>query len=133
MRKVLFVVILMFVAINANSQHVNRSIEAYGGASIDDYSTYSFGTSFSLEVALSSKFYLGGGVGFRYCEALYFTSALTISESYDGKYLIPLFGRVIVNLTDEGDRPFLRCDMGCTFDVGTNPNKNTEGLFFILR
>lgn len=35
-----------------------------------------------------------------------------------------------VNLTDEGIKPFLRCDIGYTFDVGQNNNKNTEGIFF---
>ena len=131
MRRVLFMVTLMFIAMNANSQKAVQSIEAYGGVSIDNYSKYSFGTSYSIGGALSSKFHLGGGVGFRYIEALYYTSSLTsISESYDGKYLIPLFARVTVNLTDEGVRHFIRCDLGYTFDIGQNQNKNTEGLFF---
>lgn len=131
MKKVLFMVMLMCVAIKANSQNVKQSIEAYGGVSIDNYSKYSFGTSYSIGGTLASKFHIGGGVGFRYIEALYYTSSLTsISESYDGKFLIPLFARVTVNLTDEGVRPFLRCDLGYTFDVGQNQNKNTEGLFF---
>lgn len=131
MRKVLFLVILMFVTMNANSQKKVQSIEAYGGVSIDNYSKYSFGVSYSIGGALGSKFYLGGGAGFRYVEALYYTSSLTsISESYDGKYLIPVFARVMVNLTEEGVRPFLRFDLGYSFDVGQNQNKNTEGLFF---
>lgn len=79
---------------------------------------------------MSSIFHIGGGVGFRYIEALYYTSSLTsTSKSYDGKYLIPVFARITVNLTQEGVCPFLRCDLGYAFDVGRNKNKNTEGLF----
>lgn len=131
MRKSLFVAVLLLVAMNAKAQSVEQSLEAYGGVSVDNYSKYSFGTSYSIGGALSSKFHLGGGVGFRYVKALYYTSSLTgISESFDGKYLIPVFARVIVNLTEEGVRPFLRCDLGYAFDVGQNQNKNTEGLFF---
>lgn len=41
MRKSLFVMILLLVAMNAKSQKVEQSIEAYGGVSIDNNSKYS--------------------------------------------------------------------------------------------
>lgn len=133
MRKSLFVVVLLLVAMIAKAQNVEQSLEAYGGVSVDNYSKYSFGTSYLIGGAFGGRFHVGGGVGFRYTEALYYTSTLTITsvtESYDGKYLIPIFARIMVNLTEEGVRPFLRFDLGYTFDVGQNQNKNTEGLFF---
>ena len=131
MRKSFLILVLLLVTINVHSQKVEQSLEAYGGISIDSYSKYSFGTSYEIGGTFVNRFHLGGGVGFRYTEALYFTSSLTTySESYDGKYLIPVFARVAVNLTKEGVKPFLRCDLGYTFDVGQNKNKNTEGLFF---
>ncbi len=121
---------LLLVTMNVHSQKIEQSLEAYGGVSIDNYSKYSFGTSYEIGGSLANILHLGGGVGFRYTEALYFTSSLTHDKSYDGKFLVPVFARVMVNLTQEGVKPFLRCDLGYTFDVGQNPNKNTEGLFF---
>jgi hypothetical protein len=116
---------------NVHSQNVEQSLEVYGGVSIDNYSKYSFGTSYEIGGTLSNKFHFGGGAGFRYIEALYYTSSLTYTtKSYDGKYLIPIFARVVMNLTEEGLKPFLRCDLGYKFDVGQNHNKNTEGFFY---
>lgn len=130
MKKTCFMLMLLLVAINVHSQNVEQSLEAYGGISIDSYSKYSFGTSYEIGGTFGERIHLGGGLGFRYTEALYYTSSLTHSKSYDGKYLIPIFARVAVNLTEEGVKPFLRCDFGYTIDVGQNKNKNTEGLFF---
>jgi len=130
MKRIFFMVILLLVTVNVHSQKVEQSLEAYGGISIDTYSKYSFGSSYEIGVTWNNRFHLGGGAGFRYTEALYYTSSLTHSKSYDGKYLIPVFARVAVNLTKEGVKPFLRCDLGYTFDVGQNKNKNTEGFFF---
>ena len=130
MKKSIFVVLLLLVASNLHSQNVEQSLEAYGGISIDNYSKYSFGTSYEIGGTWSNRFHLGGGAGFRYTEALYYTSSLTHDKSYDGKYLIPIFARVSANLTKEGVKPFIRCDLGYTFDIGQNKNKNAEGLFF---
>ena len=130
MKKGIFMVILLLVTMSVHSQNIEQSLEAYGGISIDSYSKYSFGTSYEIGGTWNDRFHLGGGAGFRYTEALYYTSSLTHDKSYDGKFLIPVFARVSVNLTKEGVKPFLRCDLGYTFDVGQNKNKNTEGLFF---
>lgn len=134
MRKSIFFAILLLFAMNVHSQNVEQSLEAYGGTSTDKFSKYSFGTSYEIGGSLSSKIHLGGGVGFRYTKALYYTSYGSYDKSYyesfDGKYLIPIFARIVMNLTEEGVKPFLRCDLGYSFDVGQNPNKNTEGLFF---
>ncbi len=111
------------------SNKLEQAFEVYGGIGIDERSKYSFGTAYSIGGLFGNWFYIGGGVAFRYTEALHFISPG--NNSYDGKYLIPVFARVTTNLLQGRFYPFLRCDAGYTFDVGPNDTKNTEG-FFIL-
>ena len=113
-----------------------KAIEINGGIGLNEFSKYSFGIEMINGYRFNDYFSIGFGAGFRYTNALYFQSyqysnhQSSTSDSYDGKYLIPLHARVKANLSSAKVSPFLMLDGGYTIDVGQNPNKNTEGLFF---
>lgn len=116
------------------SQSYQKSLEVYGGPAIDKYSKFSFGLSMNNGCSIKNQFFFGLGVGFRYTNAYYYgsysSSTHSATSSYDGKFLIPIYGRLSVSLTKTKIKPVLSCDLGYTIDVGQNPNKNTEGFFY---
>lgn len=80
----------------------------------------------------NSYIFFGAGLGFRYSKVIYFES-YTYGETYnsiDGKYLIQPYLRIKGNITNTKISPFLLADVGWTFDVGKNPNKNVKDIFF---
>lgn len=107
-----------------------KSIEAGGLIGLDKFTNSSFEIEMINGYRFNNYFSVGAGLGFRYTDALYYKSYIGSKsyESRDGKYLIPFFGRVKANFTDTKVSPFLLADLGYTFDVGQNPNKNTFGL-----
>ncbi len=113
-----------------------KAIEINGGVGLNKFSKYSFGIEMINGYRFNDYFSIGFGAGFRYTNALYYHSyqysnhQSSTYDSYDGKYLIPLHVRAKANLSPAKVSPFLMLDGGYTFDVGQNPNKNTEGLFF---
>ncbi len=74
-----------------NAQSFNHSIEINGGVGLSKYTKYSIGAGYQSGIQIE-KFYVGAGIGFRYADALYYSSTLIEDyfESRDGKYLIPL-------------------------------------------
>lgn len=141
MKKYLIGIIATIVFINgALAQGYEKSIEINGGPSLDKFSNYSFGISMNNGYRFNENVYAGVGLGFRYTDAKYFESYTSYKQfgtihgdhydSFDNKYLIPIFARIKANLGKSSVNPFLQIDLGTTIDVGKNPNKNTEGLFF---
>ena len=113
-----------------------KAIEINGGIGLNEFSKYSFGIEMINGYRFNDYFSVGFGVGFRYTNALYMSThrysnyQWYSSDSFDGKYLIPLNIRAKANLSSAKVSPFLMVDGGFTIDVGQNKNKNTEGLFF---
>ena len=134
MKKFSIILMLVFASISLSAQSYNHSIEVSGGVGLEKYSKYSVGVSYQGGIQIK-KFYAGLGVGFRYADALYYSSwdgtgiVSTSYESRDAKYLLPLNLRLKYNFTKTKVSPYLLVDGGYTFDVGKNPNKNIEGLF----
>ena len=137
-RKRLFSLLVAIFCINSfiYASGYEKSIEINCGVGLNKFSKYSLGVEMINGFRFNDYFAVGVGVGFRYTNALYYHSyqssnhQSTTYDSYDGKYLIPLHARVKANLSSAKVSPFLMLDGGYTFDVGKNPNKNTEGLFF---
>lgn len=79
-----------------------------------------------------NNFFIGVGAGFRYTGALCYSSyGRGTSDSYDGKYLIPIYARASCRFGSSSVKPMISFDLGTTFDVGQNQQyKNTEGLFY---
>ena len=115
-------------ALSANAQKFQQHLEAYGGPALDKLSKYSVGAQYGMGCSFTNRFFIGAGAGFRFTQALYYESPY--GDSWDGKSLIPIFGRARVNLLPGSVSPFLSLDLGTTIDVGQNENKNTEGLFY---
>lgn len=100
---------------------------------LDNYTNYSFGIDFVNGYRFNDNLFLGVGTAFRFTDALYFTSSNSRfgwQESWDKKYLIPLYARAKINLSSSSVSPFLSANLGYTLDIGKNPNKNTKGLMF---
>lgn len=125
---------MAMVSLSLNAQSYRQSIELSLGVGLDKYSKYAIGIEYQGGIQVK-KFYAGLGVGFRYADVLYYTSwdntgyDTDYYESRDGKYLIPINLRLKYNFTDKKVSPYLLADVGYTFDVGKNPNKNIEGFF----
>ena len=117
-----------------------KSIELQGGPALDSYTKYSVGAS-TTHGARIDNFFIGAGAGFRYTNALYYSSYRSYYqygslqsesyESYDGKYLIPIYVRASYRFGSSAVKPMISFDLGTTIDVGQNQEyKNTEGLFY---
>lgn len=134
MKKVLLLFAMAMLSLSLNAQNYRQSIELSLGVGLDKYSKYAIGIGYQGGIQVK-KFYAGLGVGFRYADVLYYTSwdntgyDTDYYESRDGKYLIPINLRLKYNFTDNKVSPYLLADVGYTFDVGKNPNKNIEGFF----
>jgi len=123
--------ILIIISISAIAQKgYEKSIEFGGSIGLDNFTNYSYSIEMINGFRFNDYLFIGGGVGFRYTDALYFRSHIgsRFYESRDGKYLIPLYARLKANLTNANVSPFFLGNIGYTFDVGQNPNKNTYGL-----
>lgn len=108
------------------------SVDASAGLGVSNLSKYSAGVSIINGYRISEKFAVGLGVGFKYAETLYCYSddnTLGDYESRDNKYLVPVFLHAKFNFTAGSIAPFIVGDVGYTFDIGKNPNKNLEALF----
>jgi|SRR5690606_4636524 len=132
MKKLLFTLFVSLVALGVNAQSYEKSVEAGGFIGIDDYSKYSIDISTVHGLKFTDNLFAGIGLGFRYTDALYYKGNVgsVVADSYDGKYLIPVFARLKYNLTNNSISPFLAGSIGYTIDVGQNEIKNTEGLFY---
>jgi hypothetical protein len=123
--------LLISISISTAAQKgYEKSIEVGGAIGLDKFTNSSFEIEMINGYRFSDYLYLGVGTGFRYTDALYYQSYITshFYESRDSKYLIPLYARLKANLTNTKVSPFLLGNIGYTFDVGQNPNKNTYGL-----
>lgn len=129
--KKIFIVLLISIGFNSMAQDgYVKSIEVGGAIGIDKFTKSSFEIEMINGYRFSDYLLLGVGVGFRFTDALYYRGyvASNFYESRDGKYLIPLTFRLKANLTNTEVSPFILGNVGYTFDVGQNPNKNTYGL-----
>lgn len=119
----------IFLSANAQAGY-EKSIELGGAIGIDKFTKSSFDIDMINGYRFNDYFSIGAGIGFRYTDALYYESNTLnyFFESRDGKYLVPLYARVKANLTKTKVSPFFLANIGYTFDVGQNPNKNTYGL-----
>ena len=116
----------------SQSKGYELTVDASGGLGLTNLSKYSAGLSVINGYRFNDKFALGLGVGFKYAETLYYYSndkTLGDYESRDNKFLVPVFAQVKFNFTEGKISPFITGDVGYTFDVGKNPNKNLEALF----
>ncbi len=116
----------------SQSKGYELTVDATGGLGLTNLSKYSVGISVINGYRINDKFALGLGVGFKYAETLYYYSndkTLGDYESRDNKFLVPVFAQVKFNFTEGKISPFIIGDVGYTFDVGKNPNKNLEALF----
>ena len=130
--KIFFTTLLLtgiFLSVNGQVGY-EKSIELGGAIGLDKFTKGSFEIDMINGYRFNDCFSLGVGTGFRYTDALYYTSNTLdyYFESRDGKFLIPLYARVKANLTKAKVSPFFLANVGYTFDVGQNPNKNTYGL-----
>lgn len=124
--------LLCSVSMMAQNKGYEKALELFGGPGLSDDSKYSLGVDFVNGYRANETFFIGGGVGFKYAECRYYHSYMGKDDTYDSrdnKYLIPVFARAKVNLTKTNVSPFIAADLGWTFDVGQNPNKNIEGFF----
>lgn len=134
MKRVLFLLFLVIYSnfLFAQSRGYELSIDAAAGLGVTNLSKYSAGVSIINGYRISEKFAVSLGVGFKYAETLYYYSddnTLGDYESRDNKYLVPVFLQVKFNLTNGSIAPFIVGDVGYTFDLGRNQNKNLEALF----
>ena len=127
--------LLCSVSLMAQNKGYEKALEIFGGPGLSDDSKYSIGVDIINGYRANETFFIGGGIGFKYAECRYYHSYSSILgekdvyDSRDHKYLIPVFARAKVNLTKTNVSPFVAADLGWTFDVGQNPNKNIEGFF----
>lgn len=132
MKKLFFITVMSFAVQFAWAQATyEKTIELQGGPALDHYTKYSVGAS-TTHGARIDNFFIGAGAGFRYTNALYYSSyGLGTSDSYDGKYLLPLYVRASYRFGSSSIKPMISFDLGTTIDVGQNQQyKNTEGLFY---
>ena len=132
MKKIALLTIMTLAMQFAYGQAIyEKTIELQGGPGIDKHTKFSVGAS-TTHGARIDNFFIGAGAGFRYTNALYYSSyGLGTSNSYDGKYLIPLYIRASYQFGNSSVKPMLSFDLGTTIDVGQNQQyKNTEGLFY---
>ncbi len=132
MKKLFFITVMSFAVQFAWAQATyEKTIELQGGPALDQYTKYSVGAS-TTHGARIDNFFIGAGAGFRYTNALYYSSyGLGTSDSYDGKYLLPLYVRASYRFGSSSIKPMISFDLGTTIDVGQNQQyKNTEGLFY---
>ena len=133
MKKLLLMALFMCILFLVKAQiGYEKSIEFGVSIGLDNFTKSSFEIEMLNGYRFNDYFFLGIGAGFRYTDALYYKSRIlgNYFESRDGKYLIPLYVRVKANLTKTKISPFLLANVGYTFDVGQNPNKNTYGFMF---
>ena len=128
--------LMMAGAMFAQDKGYEKSIELSGSFGVNKYAKYALSASMINGYRINPHFFIGAGVGFKYFDVLYYSSYISSDytdtfkhTSYDGKYLIPLWARFKANFTDTKISPYAILDAGWTFDVGQNPNKNTEGFF----
>ncbi len=93
MKKLFFITVMSFAVQFAWAQATyEKTIELQGGPALDQYTKYSVGAS-TTHGARIDNFFIGAGAGFRYTNALYYSSyGLGTSDSYDGKYLLTQIG-----------------------------------------
>ena len=134
MRKLIIVCSLALFSLLASAQNrgYEFSAEATGAIGLSNNSKYNVGASIVNGYRINEKFAIGLGIGFRYAETLYYyseDSTLGNYESRDNKFLLPIFLRAKFNFITRNISPFIIGDIGYTFDVGQNQNKNLEALF----
>ncbi|MBR4772667.1 MAG: hypothetical protein IK009_08050 [Bacteroidales bacterium] len=108
------------------------TVDATGALGLSNLSKYNIGISLINGYRFSDMLSMGLGIGFRYAETLYYYSndeRLGDYESRDNKYLVPIFAHLKYNFSDGVISPFIIGDVGYTFDIGYNKNKNLEALF----
>ena len=117
-----------------------KSIELQGGPAFDSHTKYSVG-ALTTHGARIENIFIGAGTGFRYTNALYYSSYESYYQfgtlqskshkSYDGEYLVPSYVRASYRFGSSSVRPMISFDLGTTIDVGQNQeHKNAEGLFY---
>ena len=134
MRKLIIALSFALFSLLASAQNggYEFSAEATGAIGISNTCKYNVGVSIINGYRINEKFAIGLGIGFRYAETLYYyseDSTLGNYESRDNKFLLPIFLRVKFNFIEGNISPFIIGDLGYTFDVGQNQNKNLEALF----
>ena len=134
MRKLIIVCFCALFPLLASAQNggYEFSAEATGAIGLSNNSKYNAGASIVNGYRINEKFSIGLGIGFCYAETLYYyseDSTLGNYESRDNKFLLPVFLRTKFNFSKGNISPFIIGDLGYTFDVGQNKNKNLEAFF----
>lgn len=140
--KKIFLITAMSFAVQFTWAQVTyeKTIELQGGPALNSHTKYSVGAS-TTHGARIDNFFIGAGAGFRYTNALYYSSYRSYYqygslqsenyESFDGKYLVPLYVRASYRFGSSSVKPMISFDLGTAIDVGQNQEyKNTEGLFY---
>lgn len=96
-----------------------KSIELGFAMGIGDYTNSTFGATMINGYRFNDHFFTGVGVGFGYSNALNGVNinGIEVKEYRTDAYLIPVFAHFRANLTSGKTSPFLRLDVGYTFDV----------------
>ncbi len=136
MKQRLFILLLSSIlsisGVFAQNSGYELTVEGVGAIGVSNLSKYNVGVSVINGFRFGTQLSVGLGVGFRYAETLYYFSednTLGNYESRDNKFLFPIFAHVKYNFTKGDIAPFIVGDIGYTFDLGKNPNKNLEALF----
>ena len=139
-RIVLLVAMVCVLQSTFGQASYEKSIDLQGGPALDSHTKYSVGAS-TTHGARIENFFIGAGTGFRYTNALYYSSYESYYQfgtlqskshkSYDVKYLVPSYVRASYRFGSSSVRPMISFDLGTTIDVGQNQeHKNAEGLFY---
>lgn len=127
----IIVCICCLLPLSAQERGYEKTIEVEGSVGLDEYSKFAFGASMINGYRVNPYFFAGAGVGFKYFDTLYYTSysGTETYNSYDGKYLMPIWLRLKANFTDTRISPYAIFDCGWTFDVGKNEYTTAKGPF----
>jgi hypothetical protein len=106
-------VALLCLAGISNAQKVEKSLEMYGGAGINDFTKFSLGADFVFSYNLNDYVALAASWGCRYTG---FAQGAGDAASGMSSWLIPIRGRIKINLTKEGQIPYMLLDAGWAYD-----------------
>ena len=106
-------VALLCLAGVSNAQKVEKSLEMYGGAGINDFTKFSLGADFVFSYNLNDYFALGASWGCRYTQN---AQAVGYASGDGASWLVPVRGRIKINFTKEGQIPYMLLDAGWAYD-----------------
>lgn len=129
---VALVLLLGVSVMSAQTTGFKKGLEVFGGPGLSKDSKYNFGLAVNAGSQVSEKFYIGGGIAYKYAECLYFKGFVgnKSTESRTTRNLLPIYARAKYNFTTSSVAPFLSVDAGYNISLDNNEHKNIEGFFF---